>query len=238
MPWHTPITWTAGQIVDKTDLDEQVRDNLNETAPAKVTTKGDIVAGTGANAIGRVAVGANSTGLVADSAQAAGVKFDDLTNHIDGDHLDIDWNPTNYTPDATPSEAADVDDLTAHLKGIDDQLGVISTSYNSYTSNDTWTKPAGAGTIVIEAYGGGGGGGGGAGNAATNEGGGGGGGGANVIRVVSDAGDVPASLTITIGGGGGGGSGGSSATGGSGSGGGTTTVSGTGFDINAYGGSG
>ena len=47
--------------------------------------------------------------------------------NIDGDHLDIDWDPSNYTPDATPAEAADVDDLTAHLKGIDDEIAALYT---------------------------------------------------------------------------------------------------------------
>ena len=41
---------------------------------------------------------------------------------LDGDHLDIDFTPANYTPDASPGEAADVDDLAAHLKGIDNEL--------------------------------------------------------------------------------------------------------------------
>lgn len=41
---------------------------------------------------------------------------------IDADRLVITFNPTNYTPDASPPEAGDVDDLTAHLKGIDDAI--------------------------------------------------------------------------------------------------------------------
>ena len=44
-------------------------------------------------------------------------------DQIDGDKLDIDWTPANYTPDATIAEADDVDDLSAHLKGIDTALG-------------------------------------------------------------------------------------------------------------------
>jgi len=43
------------------------------------------------------------------------------SDEIDGDKIDIDWNPTNYTP-ATVTEADNVDHLTAHLKGIDDKL--------------------------------------------------------------------------------------------------------------------
>mgnify|MGYP003422360300 CR=1 FL=1 len=29
MAWTTPITWTAGQVVDEDDLNEQIRDNMN-----------------------------------------------------------------------------------------------------------------------------------------------------------------------------------------------------------------
>jgi len=59
-----------------------------------------------------VTVGANGVGV-------------DVTT-LDGDHLDVDFTPSNYTPDAAPAEAADVDDLAAHLKGIDTALGTSS----------------------------------------------------------------------------------------------------------------
>ena len=42
---------------------------------------------------------------------------------IDGDKLDIDWDPSNYTPDTSPTEVDSLDNLTAHLKGIDDEFG-------------------------------------------------------------------------------------------------------------------
>jgi len=45
------------------------------------------------------------------------------SDEIDGDHLDIDFTPANYTPNTDPAEAADVDDLAAHLKGVDTALG-------------------------------------------------------------------------------------------------------------------
>jgi hypothetical protein len=45
------------------------------------------------------------------------------SDEIDGDKLDIDFTPTNYTPDTTPAEADNVDNLTAHLAGIDNALG-------------------------------------------------------------------------------------------------------------------
>lgn len=50
-------------------------------------------------------------------------------DEIDGDKLDIDWNPTNYTPSTSPSEADSIDNLTAHLYGIDQKLGTLGSSY-------------------------------------------------------------------------------------------------------------
>ena len=41
--WTAPITWVTGKSVTASDGNEQWRDNLLETAPAKVTTAGDTV---------------------------------------------------------------------------------------------------------------------------------------------------------------------------------------------------
>ena len=58
------------------------------------------------------------------------VPADLITNgsvELDGDKLDIDWNPSYYTPATTPSEVDSVDNLTAHLYGIDQAINGIST---------------------------------------------------------------------------------------------------------------
>lgn len=44
------------------------------------------------------------------------------TDEIDGDQLDIDYTPTNYTPDTGPAEVDDPAQLTSHLAGIDNAL--------------------------------------------------------------------------------------------------------------------
>jgi hypothetical protein len=49
-------------------------------------------------------------------------------DEIDGDKLDIDWNPTNYTPTTAPTEVTDADELTAHLAGIDAELASLGGS--------------------------------------------------------------------------------------------------------------
>lgn len=47
------------------------------------------------------------------------------TDEIDGDKIDIDWAPSNYTRDVSPPQVTNVEHLTSNLKGIDDKLGQI-----------------------------------------------------------------------------------------------------------------
>jgi hypothetical protein len=83
-----------------------------------------------------VRLAGDQTTIAEDDTRDARVLISDTTidthasthingDEIDGDKLDIDWNPSNYTPTATPSEADDVDDLTAHLAGIDSAISTI-----------------------------------------------------------------------------------------------------------------
>lgn len=72
--WTMPRTW-AIEIVTASMLNTHLRDNMLETAPAKVTIKGDLLIGSGANSIGRLPIGSNTQALVADSAETLGVKW-------------------------------------------------------------------------------------------------------------------------------------------------------------------
>jgi len=56
----------------------------------------------------------------------AGSHIQGATDEIDGDQIDIDFTPANYTPDTSPPEVDDLDQLTAHLKGIDDALNGVA----------------------------------------------------------------------------------------------------------------
>jgi hypothetical protein len=74
-----------------------------------------------------VAVGA---GIQITANQVAFTPGDVITGgsaEIDGDQLDIDFTPTNYTPSTAPAEASDLDHLTAHLAGIDNAIAGVST---------------------------------------------------------------------------------------------------------------
>ena len=95
MAWTTPKTWASGYVVLAADLNTHLRDNLNVTAPAVLTTAGDILYASGANTPARLAmatkghvmvgggsgvpgmlaVGTNDHVLTADSTAATGVKW-------------------------------------------------------------------------------------------------------------------------------------------------------------------
>lgn len=63
------------------------------------------------------------------------------SDEVDGDKLDIDYTPTNYTPDATPPECDHVDHLTAHLKGIDTAVGAAGGGPHASTHIDGGSDP-------------------------------------------------------------------------------------------------
>lgn len=75
-----------------------------------------------------------SSGGGGAAASHASTHITDGSDEIDGDQLDIDWTPTNYEPDTTPSEASDADHLTAHLAGIDAYLSLakVKTAHESF----------------------------------------------------------------------------------------------------------
>jgi hypothetical protein len=55
---------------------------------------------------------------------------------IDGDTIDINWNPSNYTPSTNPTEVTNEDELTAHLYGIDQALSArVLNSWSTSGSN-------------------------------------------------------------------------------------------------------
>lgn len=64
-------------------------------------------------------------------------------DELDGDQLDIDWNPSNYTPTTAPAQASSVDHLTAHLAGIDTEIGVNAAAIAGTSWADVLTNGGG-----------------------------------------------------------------------------------------------
>ena len=67
MAWTTPRTWTTGEVVTKAIMDTHVKDNFNMTAPAILTTAGDILYASGANTPARLAKDTNATRVLTNT---------------------------------------------------------------------------------------------------------------------------------------------------------------------------
>lgn len=86
--WNPGITRATGDIVSAADWNNYLgaSGSIDETAPAKVTTAGDLVYGTGANAIARLAGAAGflkSTGAVAPAWADVGAEDLAITGNFD-----------------------------------------------------------------------------------------------------------------------------------------------------------
>lgn len=75
MAWTAPVTWVANTVLTAAQLNQQLRDNISETAPAKATTAGSHFAVTAANTIAERQI---RTSTVATSAQQTGITGYDL----------------------------------------------------------------------------------------------------------------------------------------------------------------
>lgn len=99
-------------------------------------------------------------------ALGAAVTTDANGININGDHVDITFNPSNYTPSTVPAEADDIDDLAAHLAGIDNALAALASDTSptfqqdltasvtaadeaQATATTVATTPAGNGAISV-----------------------------------------------------------------------------------------
>ena len=71
--WTAPRTWVAGETVTAAIGNVHWRDNLNATAVAVVTTKGDLAVATASVTLTRLAVGTKGAILVADSTPSTGI---------------------------------------------------------------------------------------------------------------------------------------------------------------------
>ena len=67
MAWTTPRTWTTGEVVTAALLNAQIKANMDLSAPAIMTTLGDIIYASGANTPARLAKDTNSTRVLTNT---------------------------------------------------------------------------------------------------------------------------------------------------------------------------
>ena len=85
MAWSSPKTWASGYVVLASDLNN-VRDQLNATAPATLTAQGDIVIASGANALARLAKSTTTTQYLANTGTSNAPAWNEvaLTTGVSG----------------------------------------------------------------------------------------------------------------------------------------------------------
>ncbi len=180
----------------------------------------------------------SSTGVTNMTFTSIGATFgSDVTLNTQSDLRLADSDSSNWVAFQAPATVGS--NITWTLPSADAEgcfksngSGTVSigscgdTKIQTYTADDTWTKPSDALLVIVQGWGGGGGGGGGTGGstAATRSGGGGGGGGAYNQKIIS-ASDLASSVSVEVGDGGTAGTAGSSGVGGVGGSGGSTCFS-------------
>ena len=108
MAWTTPRTWTTGEIVTAAYMNTHIRDNLLETAPAKVTTTGDLIVGNGSNALKRLGIGSAYSVLSVNAggtdAAWSNPHLNDYSNH--SPYATTGGTSTAYTVTLSPSPSS------------------------------------------------------------------------------------------------------------------------------------
>ena len=160
MAWTTPKTWATDDILTAADLNTYVRDNLNMTSAATVTTAGDIAYADGPNSMGsRLAIGSNQSVMFSDGTDP-GWRFLSTRSASPADYnvgVFATWEQwgtqeaTAAGPDGTNVR------VLAWLNGeIDCQNGTAAASYQgrcrvavSYDNGSSWTNGSSGGPNEI-----------------------------------------------------------------------------------------
>ncbi len=88
MPWTAPRIWTTTELITAAIMNTDQRDNMLQTAPALVTTAGDLVQATAANALARLGIG-TAAQFLRVNAGATAVEWAGLTGEVKGATADL-----------------------------------------------------------------------------------------------------------------------------------------------------
>jgi len=136
MAWTTPRTWVTGEVVTAALLNAQIKANMDLSAPAKLTTAGDMLYSDGANSPVRLAKGSNGNILHQASCAPAWTASPSITGITLSGALDA-----NGTVDA------DVTDFDVLSSGDIDLVSSANAAAAVYIAQSTGTS----GTIKIHA---------------------------------------------------------------------------------------
>lgn len=96
MAWTAPRSWSDGEVPTGSIMNAHTRDNELALGPAQVTTAGDLVKATGANALARLAIGTAGQRLAMVSGAPAWASPDDPwwvdIDPLVGGETNVNWS--------------------------------------------------------------------------------------------------------------------------------------------------
>lgn len=104
MAWSSPKTWSTGEVVTAALANAQWRDNFLETAPAKVTTAGDLVIASAANTLARFGLPA-ALEVLRVNAGGTAWEADNLSDKADASALTSHTGDTANPHSVTAAQA-------------------------------------------------------------------------------------------------------------------------------------
>ena len=163
MSFTSPKTWASGYVVLASDLNTYIRDNQNMTAPAIMTTAGDILYASGANTPARLAKSTTSTQYLANTGTSNAPAWNEvaLATGVSGT-LPVANGGTNVTSLTDKAvlitQDSGTDTVAAAAMTSSGQVligGSSGPAVATLTGGDNITITNGDGTISIAAAGGG-----------------------------------------------------------------------------------
>ena len=109
MAFSDPRDWTTGEVVTAAIMNAHVRDNFDQTAPAKMTAAGDMLYATGANAPARLAKGTNGNILHQASCAPAWTASPSITGITLSGTLDVNGTADFDVTDFDVASSGDID---------------------------------------------------------------------------------------------------------------------------------
>jgi len=144
MAWTTPRCWTTGEVVTAAIMTTHVKDNFNVTAPAVLTTVGDILYASGANAPARLAKGTNGNIIHQASCAPAWTASPSFTGLTLSGALDVNGTIDYDGTDVDMLSSGDID-----LVSSNDAAAAVYIAQSTGTSG-TVKIHADTGTSVTE----------------------------------------------------------------------------------------
>lgn len=149
MAWTAPMTAVTGNALTAAQFNTHVRNNLLETAPAKISAAGDYVVATGANALGRRQVGSDFINTSETTSSTTFVNLATVGPTVTvqtGPTAMVWWSSAMYLGSATSYAVVSVAVSGATTIAADDEVNIIlggvnggSGNYNRWGGNHLFT---------------------------------------------------------------------------------------------------